>query len=78
MLIQTLHPQASDACYRDKAQAASLEESIQSFTPFTTRLRLTKESFQMEDEAGFFPIMGEDHLPHDVNETCQLDPEGNF
>ena len=59
MLIQTLRPQARDACYRDKAQAASFQDSIQSFASFTTRLRLTKESFQMEDEAGL-------ELPHSV------------
>ena len=41
LLIQTSHPQASDACYRDKAKAASLDDSIQSFPRFTTRMPLS-------------------------------------
>ena len=42
LLIQTLHPQAY-ACHRDKTEAASLDNSIQSFPRFTTRLPWTKE-----------------------------------
>ena len=86
----SFHPcTGRDTCTRDKTQAASLDDSMHRFPQYTTRLPLTKESFQVQYEAGLqlphsihtshLHHHEQDHLPHDhVEELGRVDcPRGN-